>query len=109
MWQRITELSSAGRSVSSLEVFPLLHQVPDFPHQGLMAGDCGFCDRAIVVKPWNRHSGLEILNCPLALSNEGLQLRDPPRPCLTLAPPAALVSFRPLFFLVTEFRWAGRD
>ena len=72
----ILELVGLGDRGGEISGQALGHAVAHFPHQGLVAGNCGFCGRTVVVEPRARHTGLEILNRLFALSYEGFELGD---------------------------------
>ena len=90
-----------GRTITfclCLKRFPLVHQVPDLPHQGLMAVDDRLGRLVVLVEARGRHRGFELLDARLGLCDSGLELLDPPLPGFGLLLDASGL-LRPAFFL----------
>ena len=75
--------------IVSLQRFPLVHQVADFPHERLMAADERLGALAFLVEAWGGHLGLDVPNRLLALGDSSFELCNP---ALTLLDLAALAA-----------------
>ena len=79
-----------------LQGFPLSDQVADFPHQRLVSVDDRLRRFVIVVKTRLDHSGLELLDLRLTLSDASFEIGDAPLQRLACALPLlpfGVVSF----------------
>lgn len=77
-----------------------MHQVADFPHQGLMFGNHGICDGSIVIETGGRHFGLQFPNRPFSFRNEYFELVYLPFAILGFASAPAVFGVPALLVLV---------
>ena len=113
----VTEFGLADKKVTKvsvwlifgrfLEGFPLVHEVPDLPHQALVTGNRRFGDLPVVVEARCRHLGFEGLDGFLTLGDPAFQLSNPPVPVIVCLLAAAGFGVRP-FLLVVGLRRLGR-
>lgn len=65
---------------SRLESLPLVHEVADLPHQGLVLGRDGRGGRPVVVETRLGHPGFEVPDPLLPFRNPAFQVLDPTIP-----------------------------
>jgi hypothetical protein len=62
-----------------IELFPLMHQIADRPHERLMAIDDRLRCGAILVESWRGHRALDVADGVLAVGDARLELVDAER------------------------------
>src|SRR5581483_6021648 len=97
--------ASGGEIGRVLQFLPLVHEIPDLPHQRLMALDNGPGRFPIVVEPGRRHGLLELANRTFDLRDSGLEAIDGRAPLLVRAPPSPGLGLRPPVRVAGPLAW----
>ena len=91
-----------------LKLFPLMHEVPDLPHQRLVLVDNGFCSFVIVVEPGRRHGGFDLLDGLFAIRDARLQVVDSLPPGIERLPGLPRLGLLTLALVVDNLpAWGG--
>ena len=98
----MTDLLASGDR--RLKLFPAVHQIAYFPHQGLMAGDDRLGRFPILIETGRRHRLLDLADGALTRRNLCLELFDLRAFCLRGFLLFAYFGVRTFFFGVIDLR-----